>query len=459
MRVAFVALLFCACGARPDLSAPASVSSVSPQKLVITQGGEPVDIAIHVVNAFTDDVQVDIPSLPLELSATSVTIPAGVSDAAISIRATREAEQGPAGPIELRAVTKHGEQRFPLDVFVRGCPGCLDNTYADNGATNVPHGVHLVAVDASDRVVVLATASATSSIVSRVHDDGSADPSFAEVALPGRWDAMALDADGGAYLAGSDGQQPPHGVAAHVTSTGLLDMSFTFPDADTAFGSLAVASDGSAFVSGYEGYPNTVVVKLRPTGAPDASFGDGGVLHVAGAWAAGVACDGPLVLVTGEGSVHRLDASGAVDTTFGQAGVLSTKMVLAQTFVTRDRYFVAGYDLKGGGASGVVLAVTRDGTLDSSFGEGGHRHGDGGHDVLGVVRARDHIRARWKARRRRSGDVRRSGRDDVRRSHQPRRHAGHRVRERGRALDGLERSSRRAAIRRSHRRRRCADVG
>jgi uncharacterized delta-60 repeat protein len=338
------------------MSGPASVSSVSPQTLTITQGGAPVDIAIHVANAFTDEIQVDIPSLPLELSATSVTIPAGVSDATISIRASREAEQGPAGPIDVRATTAHGEQHFPLDVFVRGCPGCLDNTYADNGVANVPHGVQLLAVDASDRVIVVAATSATASIVSRVHDDGSKDPSFAELTLPGNWYAIALDASGGVYLAGK-------AAVAHVTSTGALDMSFTPALGNVDFYSVAVASDGSVFASGARNYQE-IVVKLHPSGVLDASFGDAGVMQVPANSGSTVACDGSRLLVTSENAISRFDATGALDTTFAQGGTLSTsKLYMRNTSVIGDRYMVA--------CDSVVAMLTRDGNFDPSFGDGG----------------------------------------------------------------------------------------
>src|SRR5689334_13551141 len=104
MRVAWpVIIAACACGARADLSSAGLVWSVSPQHVEVTQGGAGVALSIHIENAFDEDVSVDAPSMPLELSAASITIPAGVHDATMSIRASREAEQGEAGAVSIRS--------------------------------------------------------------------------------------------------------------------------------------------------------------------------------------------------------------------------------------------------------------------------------------------------------------------------------------------------------------------
>ena len=344
-----------ACGARPDLSGPTVVSLVA-QDVTITQGGPPVAIAIHLENAGTDEVHVDLPSLPLELSASPITIPPGVHDTTMWIRASREAEQGDVG-LTVHAVTVHGEQRLPLDVYVRGCAGCLDTTYATNGVDFVPSVATLLVVDAADRAIVV-TSTSDDAAVSRFDADGHIDPSFASIVMPGRWSAIASDGSNGVYIGG-------HDAIAHVSANGSLDvvhpdllgMSYTYT-------SIVVTNDGF-FVAGYDSLDHGVIAKLT-NNTLDPSFGQGGVIRPG--LCGSITSDGPMVIVTCDDSVLRLDAHGALDTTIAMNG----QILAARTTVISDgRYLVTGYDPKNGGARARAAMFTHDGALDSSFGDGG----------------------------------------------------------------------------------------
>jgi uncharacterized delta-60 repeat protein len=350
MKVASLLMLACACGARPDLSTSHVVWSVSPEQITITQGGAPIAISIHVENAFDEEVSVDIPSLPLELSSTPSAIPAGAHDATISIRASREAEQGDAGPVSLRMRTGQVEQEFPLHVFVRGCAGCLDTSYAANGVAMLPHVATLATLDASDRALVV-TWPAT---VSRFAADGGLDPSFSPTDLPGFWQAIVSDGGNGAYVARSQ-------TVAHVKESGEVELWSTGLDATYQYDGAAIARTGDGLVL-VTGTSSAVVVTMLSSGAIDASFGDGGVVRIADSCGA-VTNDGSMFLATCSAALRRLDEHGALVATVPYGGISASKT----TVMPDGRYLVAGRTKKGA----AIAMYSRDGALDPTFGNGG----------------------------------------------------------------------------------------
>lgn len=150
--------------------------------------------------------------------------------------------------------------------------------------------------------------------------------------------------DGSAYLVGS---QPPFAYVARLDADGALDPSFgsvgdttvVVPDPDTfpAFQDVALDAQGRLVLAGAnDGFVDNdlFAARLLPSGAPDPSFGTGGVVVPAlaqsetGAYGVAVQDDGRILLAAEFGdesaqalSAVRLDADGQLDATFGSGGV------------------------------------------------------------------------------------------------------------------------------------------
>jgi uncharacterized delta-60 repeat protein len=141
--------------------------------------------------------------------------------------------------------------------------------------------------------------------------------------------------------------------------------------------------DGSIIVAG-QTVAGVGVLKLTPSGEPDASFGSGGALIAPGP--AGfnrlAISEGDVVLLDGanafaSGSLVRLTATGALDTAFGGTGIVpvdfptsgSTSGLIAGPGGT---VVVGGYDDPNEHGFNFALArYTASGVLDTAFGKGG----------------------------------------------------------------------------------------
>jgi uncharacterized delta-60 repeat protein len=193
--------------------------------------------------------------------------------------------------------------------------------------------------------------------------------------------------------------------SALAASPGALDTSFgsggiaSGPAGARFFGS-TVQSDGKLIAVGESGAPNAadvVVKRFTASGAPDSSFGSGGVVAgptidsggIVGSVGRAVAVqsDGKLVVVgkatspDGSGQlgilVERFNANGGLDSSFGTGGVVH---LLTSTF--GDGYAVAiqpnGQILAAGSVQAtdgtsraLVVRLNANGTPDTSFGSGG----------------------------------------------------------------------------------------
>jgi hypothetical protein len=161
----------------------------------------------------------------------------------------------------------------------------------------------------------------------------------------------------GFYPSGSPSTQFPYQIAVEGTSIFVAGMSGannglsvlftdTNPDAGTAgmsptatteprvatFYSVTAIPSGGAFAAGPSPSGALAVVKLTATNAVDTSFGDAGLVTVPGFSAitgAGITLDasGRVVLATsstaqGVTTLARLTTAGALDSTFGQGGTV-----------------------------------------------------------------------------------------------------------------------------------------
>ncbi|MDD2032165.1 M10 family metallopeptidase C-terminal domain-containing protein [Pseudomonas sp. 39167] len=139
--------------------------------------------------------------------------------------------------------------------------------------------------------------------------------------------------------------------------------------------SFSVQRDGSFFASA--GYPSgeIYIARFDATGALISSFGEAGVLHLPAS--IGIHPSGTLdvslqgdgkVLVTGQDTLTRLNPDGTLDSSFANGGSLALD-VHADALVIQDD----GKILLAGASGGVatVIRLNADGSLDTDFGEQG----------------------------------------------------------------------------------------
>ena len=217
--------------------------------------------------------------------------------------------------------------------------------------------------------------------------------------------AMVQDSSGGIYLVGSTSPGLTTSAAvARFTSSGALDTSFS----DDGKLTLDASSYGCSFMTFFSAVAQTVggvekllavgeadgnllLARFKPDGTLDTSFGDNGVLisdqgSTEGLNAVTLDSQGRIVVAgySGVGSdahilLARMDANGSLDTTFGQGGVVYTKVdpfgnsaySVAMDEAT-GQIVVGGSgareseDVPGVGASYMVVArYNDDGSLDS----------------------------------------------------------------------------------------------
>ena len=229
--------------------------------------------------------------------------------------------------------------------------------------------------------------------------------------------AVAALPDGQVLVAGYAGQSSGPGVTP-ISSSGVVARLDPAGSLDTSFGQggfavlpspaaghdsnqiegMAVEGNGDIVVVETSQFSSLVVARFTPSGALDTSFGQGGQvripLEVGGsnqATASGVAVqpDGKIVVFRTAASslsvswaaVVRLDADGSLDSTFGQGGVSlvsfgyhgSQVSSAAGGAIQPDGKIVV-FGSSGPQPFGTAMAAARldaDGSLDSSFGSGG----------------------------------------------------------------------------------------
>ena len=280
-------------------------------------------------------------------------------------------------------------------------------------------------------------------LVARYNADGTLDTTFGAggyqtTDFGGTRDdaaAVVVQDDGKVVVAGTTGPAPGGGHAllalARYNTDGSLDTTFDgdgratldiTPATASVFVEALAAAPGGKFVvlaSSYDPTPSssqTLVARLNPDGSRDATFDGDGVATVvyqggpAPATTLGVAPDGKVVLAgvtsfdpnpvgtSGNLAVTKLNADGSPDTTFSADGTA----VLHDPDATLTDYprgiaFAGGkvliaYETEGnvGGAAAFdpgALRLNSDGTLDTTFGDGGYRKVvvPGINDVAGFV--------------------------------------------------------------------------
>jgi uncharacterized delta-60 repeat protein len=169
------------------------------------------------------------------------------------------------------------------------------------------------------------------------------------------------------------------GPVARLTSDGTLDTSFGSGGvflADNLPRGIAVTPAGKVLVGGATG----TLLQLTSSGAPDVSFGSAGVVAAPfGISAVTVGSNGAIVVASGVG-VARYLSNGVVDSSFGSNGELALANPTSENQVTSvaiapdGHVYVAG--AFGPNPNGVlppfaILRATAAGALDPTFGAAG----------------------------------------------------------------------------------------
>jgi uncharacterized delta-60 repeat protein len=261
--------------------------------------------------------------------------------------------------------------------------GAPDLGYGTNGFTaiSIPYGdvgTRAQAIQPDGSLVVVGTVSAGQWFIARFTSSGVLDPSFAsgglEVTRPTGGDgeprSVAIQpSDGRILVSGYEtsdlSNQTVYPIIVRYDPDGSVDTSFGSSGIVNELAvmgnyqhleNVAVQPDGKIVASGGDSYYGTndmFVFRYNSDGSRDASFADGGVFEGNFGYA-GSGCEAQLLQPDGkillggylatngnrDFGVARLNSDGTVDSSFGQAGAVTT-----DTGTTNDiAYDVTAYD-------------------------------------------------------------------------------------------------------------------
>jgi uncharacterized delta-60 repeat protein len=279
--------------------------------------------------------------------------------------------------------------------------GALDTSFGTGGVVTLSDQPGGLVIQPDDKIVV-ATGTYVPYVpvtVTRLSSTGTLDTAFGSngrvQAWTGNVDAVskgvALDSQG-RIVALADISSTL--AVARFTSAGALDTTFggtgtvtlNLSDQSGAWSRPFTVQPDDKILVGGRGIAapvafTAVIARLDAAGALDTSFdSDGYVPTPVGNNYAGVAVDSSsrvVVLRTGFGSdtFSRFTASGAIDSTFGTSGVFTTSVEQGATslLVQADDKLVSGSFVARGtrGADVVVVRTNLDGTLDATWGTAG----------------------------------------------------------------------------------------
>lgn len=309
--------------------------------------------------------------------------------------------------------------------------GSIDSNFGVDGKvrTDMGSGLKLeealaVAVQSDGRIVVAGYTSIPAQppapqlpptfAIARYNSDGSLDTSFGtggrvSGSVNGIARAVAIQPDGKIVLAGdferalSNGEFVSDFTLARFNANGSLDMPFgtsgtgqvaiDIGNAANSGLNLVLQANGAIVVSGkplgdQPGFDHTDVMRFNANGTPDASFGTGGKLTLAGVDVGqGLVLqpDGKLVLVgtllqtaapaTSRFVLMRLKPDGSPDTSFGTAGTVNTALsenasASGMALQADGKLVVVGTRALAANANFIVARYSASGALDTSFGNG-----------------------------------------------------------------------------------------
>jgi uncharacterized delta-60 repeat protein len=338
---------------------------------------------------------------------------------ASKLRAERSVQRRRPGPglrqPRYRLILEQLEDRTVLNA------GAFDPSFGTGGqvlfnfTNNSGNSLHGIAFQADGKIVAAGSTNdhtqAQDFALARFNTDGSVDSGFGNGGRvttdfgANRADAataVVIQADGKIIAGGFtlNNQGAPEFALARYNADGSLDSTFgtgglvitIFSGGGANLNALALQPDGEIVAVGTNG--RFVAARYNPDGGLDSTFGSGGIATtpnlIPGAIANAVVLqpDGKITLggqtAGGNHALARFNADGTQDTTFGNAGIVIT------TFGFFRGEDIRGLALQPDGAivaTGVVNAPNAtmdiglirynpDGSLDTTFGNGGMVHTD-----------------------------------------------------------------------------------
>lgn len=359
------------------------------------------------------------------------------ADGTVSVAISSVDNEGDAVAIQsdgkiIVAGTSGPGNNLQMTVIRYNADGTMDSSFGENGFTviNPGNGQSFIkgASVQNDGKIVLAGYTWSSSfsgdfIVVRLNEDGSFDNSFGENGLvvvdSGMSEvssSMEIQADGKILVAGD---QNDKFAVARFNTDGSMDTDFGNEGwAVVQVGGvwswardITIQQDGKILLGGYslDNGNRMAAVRLNTDGTPDGDFGNGGIVNFnvgqGNDFADGIAVqeDGKILLgghkwVSNQPLRHdfvvvRLNTDGSFDSSYGTGGVASANIVnggnyTASMTVQEDgKAIIAGNTEDEGDWDVAMVRFNTDGTLDSSFGDGGKVSTDihGGPDVGNAV--------------------------------------------------------------------------
>lgn len=245
----------------------------------------------------------------------------------------------------------------------------------------------------------------TDTFVSRFNTNGSLDTTFNTIGYAtesinsgSTCNCIGVQSNGAIILGGSTSSDSPMCLLTRYTPQGTLDPTFgnygivtIAIDAISCINDIAIQPDDKIVAVGYTANASTnriAILRFEADGSLDSSFGDYGVMTLAlGDQSAIISVtlqpDGSILAVgfSIESSLYnsvilRLTPDGQLDTTFNYTGFIETLIGFGSQFldiaVQADGNIIAGGFSIGKLATQLVLArYTSSGTLDPSFGTNG----------------------------------------------------------------------------------------
>jgi uncharacterized delta-60 repeat protein len=280
--------------------------------------------------------------------------------------------------------------------------------------------IRALAIQGDGRIVVAGVTGTTPRrdfAIARYHSDGRLDPSFADAGTTvtdfGGGDdvawAVAVQADGRIVVGGTtDGDF----ALARYSVDGTLDSQFGVGgkvaislDGNARVNALTIQADGRIVGVGVAGSADFALVRLQANGTLDATFGTGGrvLTDFSGgpdtAFAVTLRADGRIVVAgstgaypTAQFAVAQYKADGALDPAFGSSGKALVSLprdarAHALALQADGRVRVGGLINRGSSTGGIVVQLTVDGAVDTSFGDRGRVEADFGGRNFGTALA------------------------------------------------------------------------
>ncbi|NOU43388.1 MAG: DUF4347 domain-containing protein, partial [Methyloglobulus sp.] len=292
----------------------------------------------------------------------------------------------------------HNGSSMDFAVIRLNTNGSLDTNFAGTGKVMVDFAgttedTQTVIVQPDGKIIIGGTSNSLFALA-RLNSDGSLDTSFgtggkvttdATVAADSGY-SLALQSDGKILMAGAGNN---NFVLVRYNSNGSVDTSFGLSGkvetdmGGTDYGrSVVVNSDGTILVSGYSSFGDFALVKYTSTGTLDTTFGSGtgkALTDISGSDVAVdmvVQSDGKIILGGYNGSFNstlvRYNVNGTLDTSFGNGGKVTTNIATGSFIeglaVRSDGRIVAGVTATvGGNRDFGIISYLPDGSIDPIF--------------------------------------------------------------------------------------------